>query len=145
MGRNTGRVVLCSVISGLIIAISRSALAKTPGETPAGITVAAVAAAESTPESTPESTAESSAKSTAEPADVTARLFQQGLALFQERRFSESQNVFYQLIKRNRRNAVYWFNLGNSFYMLQKYQEAEICFANVRKLRSALWPAAALY
>lgn len=78
-------------------------------------------------------------------ASATAPAFKRSIELFGKKRFSESRAILSMLVKAEPRRAVYWFNLGNSFYMLRKYREAATCFDNVIKLRSPLAPAAQLY
>jgi len=72
-------------------------------------------------------------------------LWQRSLRFYQQQDFEKSRNTLLLLVKADPKNALYWFNLGNSYFMLQQYNYAETCFYRVEVLRSPLAPAARLY
>lgn len=74
-----------------------------------------------------------------------ASLWDQSLSAYQKGDFKTSRNILYHLVKKYPKKALYWFNLGNSYFMLNNYRAAETCFARVERLKSPLSPAARLY
>lgn len=72
-------------------------------------------------------------------------LFQKSMQLYQKNDLVGCTKGFSQLLRMNRRKALYWFNLGNCFSMSGQYAKAQSCYSNVVKLKSPLSPAAKLY
>lgn len=79
------------------------------------------------------------------PAADAKKLWDQSLKLYTAGDFERSRNLLLYLVKAKPANALYWFNLGNSYFMLEQFRYAETCFKKVESLGSHLAPAAALY
>lgn len=75
----------------------------------------------------------------------TRQLWQSSLIFYNQGQFVEARHLLAKLVRQNPKNALYWFNLGNAYFMLGSFPEAETCFRWVEFLRSPLGPAARLY
>ncbi|MEM8667243.1 MAG: tetratricopeptide repeat-containing glycosyltransferase family protein [Planctomycetota bacterium] len=53
-----------------------------------------------------------------------------GIALFDQRQFSESAAAYREALNRGEQNPIAWNNLGNSLRMLGQIEEADQCFEN---------------
>lgn len=73
------------------------------------------------------------------------KLWDRSLKTYAAGDFERSRNLLLYLVKAQPKNALYWFNLGNSYFMLGQFPYAETCFYKVETLRSKLAPAARLY
>ncbi|MGE4131519.1 MAG: tetratricopeptide repeat protein [Bdellovibrionales bacterium] len=73
------------------------------------------------------------------------RLWRRSLNAYERDQYDVSKKLLLQLVKARPLKALYWFNLGNSFFMLNQDQQAIICFSKVEKLKSPLAQAAILY
>lgn len=67
------------------------------------------------------------------------------LISFQNKDYEKSKIQLYQLLKNNKKNALYWFNLGHVFSKLSQFPKAIKSYENVIKLNSSLAPAASYY
>ena len=70
-----------------------------------------------------------------------------GLAnkLFADGDYNRSQRIFYRLVKAYPERGLYWFNLGNTYYMLGHYDWAVTSYQKVIALGHPLAPAARFY
>lgn len=71
--------------------------------------------------------------------------FTEAIRLFQNQNYAASRDLLRKLTKVEPRKALYWFNLGNAYYMLEDFRGAETSFHRVERLGSTLSPAARLY
>lgn len=71
--------------------------------------------------------------------------FQKAIEQFQKKNYAASRDTLAALVRREPNNALYWFNLGTSQFMLREFSRAEKSFARVEALGSKLTPAARLY
>ncbi|WP_413288102.1 tetratricopeptide repeat protein [Bdellovibrio sp. HCB337] len=78
-------------------------------------------------------------------ANADASLFKRSLEIYNQNNFSGSSRILIQLIKKNPSNGLYWFNLGNCYFMAKSYENATTAFGKVVSLNSPLAPAAKLY
>lgn len=82
----------------------------------------------------------------AQAADDAGRAdFQASLQFYKLKNYSKSLAIQKELVKKYPRNALYWFNLGTSAYMLDDFSRAEKAFRTVENLESPLAPASKLY
>lgn len=72
-------------------------------------------------------------------------LFKRSLELYGQNKFAQSSQILIHLIRKNPRNTLYWFNLGNCYFMARKYELAAQYFSQVIRLQSPLSAAAKLY
>ncbi len=71
--------------------------------------------------------------------------FDESVRLFQKQDYEGSRTILKELVKKAPAKGLYWFNLGNSQFMLGSFRDAEASFRKVEKLKSPLSPAARLY
>jgi tetratricopeptide (TPR) repeat protein len=71
--------------------------------------------------------------------------FKRAIQLFTKAEYPASRVILAKLVRQHPRKALYWFNLGNACFMLEKYHCAEVTFSKVEELKSPLAPAAQLY
>ncbi len=71
--------------------------------------------------------------------------FKAALNLYNAHKFQLSEHAFYQLVKKDPQNNVYWFNLANSYFMLGKYEFAIRCYNHVIRGNDGLRVAARWY
>ena len=71
--------------------------------------------------------------------------FRSALKLYTAQKYGQSEHAFFQLVKKNPKNNVYWFNLANSYFMLGKYNYAVRCYDHVIKANDGLRVAARWY
>lgn len=81
----------------------------------------------------------------AAPSNAEDLLFKKSVELYSKNDFAGSSRVLIRLIRGNPKNALYWFNLGNCYFMAQMYDKAAKSFSKVMVLKSPLSPAAKLY
>jgi tetratricopeptide (TPR) repeat protein len=74
-----------------------------------------------------------------------AAVFSRALKLAQKKQYKKSRKLLFALTKKYPRNSLYWFNLGNIYYLLNDYDNAIRSYGNVIFLQSPLQPAAELY
>lgn len=77
--------------------------------------------------------------------NTDADAFKKSLELYSKNNFSGSIKILIQLLRRQPKNSLYWFNLGNSYFMARSYKYAAVSFEKVISLQSPLSPAAKLY
>lgn len=71
--------------------------------------------------------------------------FNEALESFAKKDYKKSKAQIIQLIKRDKKNALYWFNLGHVFNKLSDLPKAIKCYEKVISLQSSLAPAAQYY
>lgn len=59
--------------------------------------------------------------------------------------FERARELLLNMVRAEPRNALFWFNLGNTYLMLRQHTYAETSYLRVEKLKSPLAPAARLY
>lgn len=72
-------------------------------------------------------------------------LFSRGLKSIQEKQIDQSIAIFNQLVKQSPEKSIYWFNLGNSYYMKEKFEFAIRSYRKVIEINKTLVPAAQWY
>lgn len=72
-------------------------------------------------------------------------IWTRSLEFYQRQDFVRSKNLLLTLVRSNPKKAVYWFNLGNSYFMMKEYGRAITAYLKVEELASPLTPAAQLY
>ncbi|HEX4923432.1 MAG TPA: tetratricopeptide repeat protein, partial [Bdellovibrionales bacterium] len=72
-------------------------------------------------------------------------MFKRAMTLAQKKKLKSARKIMMDLTRRNPRNGLYWFNLGNIFYLLADWPRAEDAYYNVILVKSPLAPAAELY
>ncbi len=72
-------------------------------------------------------------------------LFKQSISAFMAHDYASSEGLLLSLVKTNPNNTLYWFNLGNSYYMQAKFDLAIDAFQKVVELKGNLAPAAQFY
>ena len=78
-------------------------------------------------------------------AETDQAIFEQSISAFRLHEFTRSRILLISILKKNPDNSLYWFNLGNCFYMESKFDLAERAFKKVVDLNGKLTPAAQLY
>ncbi len=71
--------------------------------------------------------------------------FHEAINCFKEKSFEKSRRILKALVSKNPRNALYWFNLGNSNFQLGNFNEAQNNYERVIVLKSPLTPFAKFY
>lgn len=82
---------------------------------------------------------------TARGAETSRELFTQSMDLYAKGSFAESAKILSSLVGTEPQNSLYWFNLGNAYFMMQKYDKAILSYDKVVHLKSKMAPAARLY
>lgn len=72
-------------------------------------------------------------------------MWKSGLALYNQGDFFGAKSKLLKLVRVRPSNSLYWFNLGNSYFMLKDFSRAQIAFSKVENLKGPLAPAAMLY
>lgn len=72
-------------------------------------------------------------------------LFDKALSLQGKGQLLKSQKILWKLIKKDKTNDLYWFNLGNNYVMREKYKKGIRAYKKVVALKSPLAPVAQLY
>lgn len=73
------------------------------------------------------------------------KLFATSLRFYQTQKYKPAEKILLKLTSIDPKNGLYWFNLGNTQFMLKNYLGAETAFLKVENLSSPLAPAAAFY
>ncbi len=72
-------------------------------------------------------------------------IWEKSLASYNTGQFLAAKKQLLLLVRARPEKSLYWFNLGNSYFMLKDFKRAQICFTKVENLRGPLAPAASLY
>ncbi len=78
----------------------------------------------------------------AQPSEATLTMAVQHL---EKKQPEKARALLLAFLQRDPKNALAWFNLGNSEFMLKRYEKALVAYRKVIRLHSSLSPAAALY
>jgi len=73
------------------------------------------------------------------------KLLQKALSKAQAGKYSHSKKLFLRLLKRNPKKGVYWFNLGNIYFLQKKYRSSIKMYKKVLRLKSPLSVPAKFY
>lgn len=71
--------------------------------------------------------------------------FKLGLKTFKEKKYNQSYYYWHYLVKKYPTKAIYSFNLGNIYFVQDKFDKAIITYKNVIELGSSLQEVAAIY
>jgi tetratricopeptide (TPR) repeat protein len=71
--------------------------------------------------------------------------FHEALQSFAKKDYKKSKSQIIQLLKRDKKNALYWFNLGHVFNKLSEFSKAIKSYEKVISLQSPLAPVAEYY
>ena len=71
--------------------------------------------------------------------------FKDFLRRFEKHEYLQSESIIEGLVQEYPQSGMYWFNLGNTQFLMEKYSLAISSYNKVVNLRSALWVPAKLY
>lgn len=72
-------------------------------------------------------------------------LFQKAVAMVMRKDYARPKKILFALTKKYPGNGLYWFNLGNIYFLTNEYENAVKCYRNVMFAKSSLAPAAETY
>lgn len=72
-------------------------------------------------------------------------LWDKSLIYYQKEDFPRAKGALLNLVRLNPKKSIYWFNLGNAYFMMKDYGRAITAYLKVEALMSPLTPAAKLY